>query len=409
MSLALLLLSPFQKRKDSNKIIYNLEVDFTKKLKSQGYNLKENSEYKILDEKENIERIFTSNDVELLIQDIIKKELQNDIYQIWGYETSINIEKVLYGSLTIIFSVVAAVYYGVSKYKNFIESCELIKKHAIKLLNKKIREKFGEGIFNVSISIEFPTHTIEIIERKSLFNAVNVPILVAILTLGVGIWNQYESNKNKLQSDLILKAFDNKDTTSIASMLRFELNAHLIDDPTGYIRRVADHPSELENLIGINVQPNDLPTMMVGNITQDHGCEAGYGAGCWKTFINANPGDTIAFQIFFHNSEKYLAENLTMNMNPLKSSSDTFHIFVSDIITPSLPIVNGYTMVKTSKPVSISFIPGSIRLYKHGENIGYSFSNEESLFTKNGLLIGNISPGWDTQGALVVNFKVSDL
>jgi len=155
--LAFFLFFPFFRRKKQDKIIYTVEVEFQYKWKRDGYTLRNKQDYRglYLQEHRNIENVvFNSKEVEETILKTIEYELPDEIYDILGYKTEIKINKVSYGSITVIFTVILATYYGISRYKNFVESCELIRKHISRLLIKKLDDRFGENIFGVSVDTE---------------------------------------------------------------------------------------------------------------------------------------------------------------------------------------------------------------------------------------------------------------
>ena len=139
---------------DNTEMIFSAEVDFQHNWKREGFFLQEGKEYKngFADDLEP----FSSKDVEDVIVKTIESELQKDIYTILGYETKVKINNVSYGSITVVFTVIGATYFAISKYKNFIESCELIQRQIQKLLRKRLKEKFGEDTFYVSVDIEKP-------------------------------------------------------------------------------------------------------------------------------------------------------------------------------------------------------------------------------------------------------------
>ncbi len=155
-----------------------------------------------------------------------------------------------------------------------------------------------------------------------------------------------------------------------------------------------------------NTDPSDLPTVMVTNITQDGGCSSGPGAGCWHTSISANPGDVIGVQVYFHNSTQYVAEDTKVGMGPKVSNSATNHTFGGKVASTTIASAQGTASVHLSSSQSISFISGTARAYKNGSTAGYTITDEAALFGS-GLAIGNVSPGWDTQGTITAQFKVS--
>jgi len=156
-----------------------------------------------------------------------------------------------------------------------------------------------------------------------------------------------------------------------------------------------------------NTDPADLPTVMVTNITQDGGCTSAPGANCWKTSVTANPGDIIGVQVYFHNSTVYLAEDTQVGMAPRTSSADTSHTFTGAVASTSIDRSSGSASVRISSSQSISFIPGTVRAYIRGDSVGYTVSNESALFGS-GVSIGDVSPGWDNQGTITAQFRVSN-
>jgi hypothetical protein len=155
-----------------------------------------------------------------------------------------------------------------------------------------------------------------------------------------------------------------------------------------------------------NTDSRDLPTVMVTNVTDNPGCQSQPGAGCWSTSVNANPGDTIGVQVYFHNSTIYLAEDTTLSIKPKTSSASSTHTFTGGVAATTIDRAVGNATVRISSAQSLTFIPGTVRVYKNGDRGGYTVGNESTLFGT-GLHVGDVSPGWDTQGTLSAQFKVS--
>lgn len=156
-----------------------------------------------------------------------------------------------------------------------------------------------------------------------------------------------------------------------------------------------------------NTDPSDLPTVMVTNITQEGGCSSGPGAGCWHTSVNANPGDVIGVQVYFHNSTQYVAEDTQVGMAPRNTGTSTSHTFTGAVASTTIDRSTGSASVHITSAQSISFIPGTVRAYIHGQTGGYTVSNESALFGS-GVAIGDVSPGWSTQGTITAQFRVSN-
>ncbi|MBS1746118.1 MAG: hypothetical protein JST21_08110 [Bacteroidetes bacterium] len=160
-----------------------------------------------------------------------------------------------------------------------------------------------------------------------------------------------------------------------------------------------------------NTDEKDIPTIMVLNVSKEGGGINGIsqpGIGNWKKFIFADAGDTIAVQIYFHNSTLYRTDSATLSLLPKRSTADNFHAFVGGVASTTIDRSEGYAIVMTTPFEKVTFIPGSVRIYKHGSPTAYQVQKEASLFTEKGLSIGAISPGWDFQGTLSAEFVVSD-
>ncbi|MCC6198916.1 hypothetical protein IT401_01770 [Candidatus Nomurabacteria bacterium] len=155
-----------------------------------------------------------------------------------------------------------------------------------------------------------------------------------------------------------------------------------------------------------NNHPNDLPTVMVANDTQNP-CSAGAGAGCWSTSVNAQPGDIISVMVYYHNTSGEIAYDVALGMNPKNSSVSSTHTFQGGVLVYGWPDALGSATVHLSEAESLSFIPGSVRWFPNQANNGQTVSNESALFDNYGLSIGNVGPADSTQGTIVASFRVS--
>lgn len=136
------------KRNISNKIIFSASIDFLKEWnESKTEKFQENSS------------TFSNNDVEKIVRKVLEKEIQQEIYDITGYKVKVKINTVYYSSIHVIFTVFA-VLYGIfdriSRYKNFIESCQLIKNQINRILQNRLDHEFGKGNLKSQVNIEFP-------------------------------------------------------------------------------------------------------------------------------------------------------------------------------------------------------------------------------------------------------------
>jgi hypothetical protein len=158
-----------------------------------------------------------------------------------------------------------------------------------------------------------------------------------------------------------------------------------------------------------NTDPSDLPTIMVTNVTNNPSCQSQPGAGCWSRSISAKPGDVIGVQVYFHNSTPYLAEETTLSVTPESTSAVSSVKFSGGVASITVGRATGSaTVTINGSAQTVTYIPGSIRLYKHGDTTPHQMSGSEALFGPSGLNIGDVSPGWNNQGTLTVQFKVGN-
>ncbi len=243
----------------------------------------------------------------------------------------------------------------------------------------------------------------------------NAAIWVAIITvIGISVGNflvQHEKNSadislenKKFKSTMLLQAFNTPDTTEAVKRLLFYINHNLIEDHDSSLRKSANNPIDLP-ILGFNKDNRDFPTVMVSNVSKQK-CPSGPTSACWSEQISANLGDTIAVQIYFHNPTIYVAEDVQIGINPEISPRGTFHIFSGAVASTTILKSEGMASVITPSPLSISFIPGSVRKWKHGQIIVDPIQNEYLLF-REGIPIGDVSPGWSNQGEVVAMFRVT--
>ncbi len=154
-----------------------------------------------------------------------------------------------------------------------------------------------------------------------------------------------------------------------------------------------------------NTDAGDMPTVTVSN-GNTNPCQTGPIDGCWKTSVSARPGDLITVHIYFHNSTDTVAENTMLSLSPRTTASGTTHTFSGSVSSTTIGSANGSATVTTSSNQTITFIPGSVRVGDHAGNF-YSVTDENSLFGS-GVSIDEVSPGWDKQGFLVAQFRVSN-
>ncbi|MEK7538749.1 MAG: fibronectin type III domain-containing protein [Patescibacteria group bacterium] len=157
----------------------------------------------------------------------------------------------------------------------------------------------------------------------------------------------------------------------------------------------------------LNNDAQDFKTLRAVNITKNPGCVA-----CRSTAITANPGDVLAFSIYYHNTGPDTANNVRVWLTPQISPSGTTHSFVAKVSADNASAVNGTTVVTLSGNQTIDFLQGSVIWWPNQSvTTSTAFPSGQTgaeIFTSEGLNLGSIASGWGTQGAVNMRFQVAN-
>ncbi len=157
-----------------------------------------------------------------------------------------------------------------------------------------------------------------------------------------------------------------------------------------------------------NGATNDCPTIAVANFTTN----TGYSNPCWNlSSVSASQGDTINVRIYYHNSSDITgspqtATNVRVILNAPTGGSSTSHTFSAQITSDQGSLSSSTATVNLSGAQTLTF--GSTRWYPNQTQSPASFINGQngSEVIGGGLAIGSVAPGWNTQGSVVVSFRV---
>lgn len=154
-----------------------------------------------------------------------------------------------------------------------------------------------------------------------------------------------------------------------------------------------------------NGASNDCRTVNVANATTGEGWDD----PCWTgTSVSADAGDVVNVRVYYHNTGSQTANNTYLVLDA-PSGSSTSHRFTGSITSDQGNLSFGPVYIKTTTSQSLSF--GSVKWYT--ENTKETLTNllsgqDGSEVVENGLYVGSIAPGWNTQGSIVVSFRVSN-
>lgn len=156
----------------------------------------------------------------------------------------------------------------------------------------------------------------------------------------------------------------------------------------------------------INTDSQDLATLRVANNTTN---PAGT-TDQWRSSANASAGDEVSFLIYYHNVGPDTATNVRVKLNPQTTGSGTAQSFSASVSADNASTVYGNASVNLSSSQSISYISGATYWYPNQSDARATLLSGQTgaeLFSGAGLNIGNIEPGWPSQGNIVVTFRVS--
>ncbi|MFA6392750.1 MAG: hypothetical protein WCW54_01545 [Candidatus Paceibacterota bacterium] len=153
-----------------------------------------------------------------------------------------------------------------------------------------------------------------------------------------------------------------------------------------------------------NGEANDCQnTIAIANYTSN----TGYGS-CWtSTSMSAEPGDTINVRIYYHNTSNVVAKNVRLAVTK-SSNTSTSHNFMGRIMSDNGDL-SGNVNLTVSSPQSLEFVDA--RWFPNQSRTLSALPNGQSASSilSSGILIGDVAPGWASQGTMVAVFKVSSV
>ncbi|HXF43975.1 MAG TPA: hypothetical protein VNK70_00675 [Candidatus Paceibacterota bacterium] len=153
-----------------------------------------------------------------------------------------------------------------------------------------------------------------------------------------------------------------------------------------------------------NTDPQDLATVRVSNYTLYPNSTSN-----WGTSVSASAGQVISVAIYYHNTGGATATNTRIRLNSPSGTSNTFSIS-GGVSADNAPPANSSATVNISSNQTLTYIPGSTQWYPNQSQspVGLPNGQNGSEVFGEGLNIGNIAPGWSTQGSVVLRFQISN-
>ncbi len=161
-----------------------------------------------------------------------------------------------------------------------------------------------------------------------------------------------------------------------------------------------------------NTNSKDYATVEVSNYTQNPGCTS-----CWSSSVNANPGDVVSVEIYYHNTGSEAAQNTLIKLSPQSTGQVNSQTFSGGVVANNAGYVSGSATINLSSPQTFTYIPGTTRWYADNQNSSASTllsgQNGSEAFS-GGLSLGTIGSVLDCpntnsfchQGVVVFRFQV---
>ncbi|HYE73452.1 MAG TPA: hypothetical protein VEF04_08975, partial [Blastocatellia bacterium] len=151
--------------------------------------------------------------------------------------------------------------------------------------------------------------------------------------------------------------------------------------------------------VQFNNDPQDFATFRTLNSTQCPNCTS------WALSTTANPGDTISFDLYYHNTGSEAASNVRLKVTPSSTAVSNVHQITGTILASNMAgTVSGTASVYLSQAQSMSYIPGSATWFPNQSTTGQPIA--DSTLSTTGISIGTVAAGWPSQGHLRIKYKV---
>jgi len=141
-----------------------------------------------------------------------------------------------------------------------------------------------------------------------------------------------------------------------------------------------------------NTNPGDLATVKVMNVTNNPNSTS-----AWYGSVSADPGDTIAVRVYYHNTGPVAAQNTTVRMSPQSTGavhSQTFFGSVTASNCTNCPQSGSASVsINGSQAQTLTYVPGSAVWYAEHSTYGTPLSaNDAAAIFGGGFNMGSIGP-----------------
>lgn len=156
----------------------------------------------------------------------------------------------------------------------------------------------------------------------------------------------------------------------------------------------------------INKASFDCPTVMVTSGSST----VASGNPCWGNSATVEQGNDLHVRVYYHNTGNEIARNVRIKLFPEESSVNKSQQFSASIFSSNGDVVIGTAVVNVKQPTRFTF-SGAATWYTNDAKGRSSFLNNQTidkLFSSDGLFIGDVLPGPEHRGSLVLTYKLTN-
>ena len=159
--------------------------------------------------------------------------------------------------------------------------------------------------------------------------------------------------------------------------------------------------------VSFNTDGADHATLRIVDATVHPSCST-----CWVTSTPANAGDTITVDFYYHNTGDQTAQNTNFKLIQNTNGSQTTHSISGQLSASNGGFASGtVTATINGGAQTLTPILGSALWYPNQgtgtAQFPYGQTGDEIL--GGGVTLGNLAPGWPTQGHITYKFRVGSV
>jgi hypothetical protein len=155
-----------------------------------------------------------------------------------------------------------------------------------------------------------------------------------------------------------------------------------------------------------NGASNDCPTVAIANVNTN----VGFAWPCWpNSSVSATYGDKINVRVYYHNTSSATATNARVVLTQSTTGPANSYSISGVLKSNQGDLPFGPVVVYSSGAQGLSF--GSVKWHPNQTgDPATPLPNGQTgaeIMTSTGVSIGDIAPGWSTQGSLVISFNLA--